>query len=93
MRGGLYEGGLYEGGSFILVYVDILQIVNIVTLDVALKNCTLATKNASSPTVFDHRSLKQTSFCRELDCQDRHSRSFSVLDLVPLKEHNTDEKT
>ena len=44
--------------SFILVQVDILHIVNIVMFRCVnysppLKNCSSATKNASSPTLFD----------------------------------------
>ena len=75
--------------SVILVYVDILHIVNIVKLRCVPpthKKCTLATQNASSPTVFElHIRLKQTSFCRELNCLDRHFRSFCVFDFFPVK--------
>ena len=38
--------------------------------------------------IFSHRFwhgwLKQTSFCRELDCLDRHLCSFCVFNLVPV---------
>ena len=57
----------------------------------SMKNCTLATKNASSPHSFWSRWLKLT-FCRELDCLDRHIRSFCVFDLFQVRKHNTTKK-
>ena len=61
-----------------------------------LKNCTLATKNTFSPTVFVlvfENGLKQTSFCMELVCLDCYIRSFCFFDLVPAKKNVTFSNT
>ena len=76
--------------SFILVYIDILHIINIFILQRVFPS---SWKIAHWPIKMDLLPqfltwwLKQTSFCRELDCLDRHNRSFCVFDHVPLKKH------